>query len=102
MYKDALFQKYGIRNCFVRITRLNEDEIPKSAPKRLLKTNGTVRSNSNISWLPNASSIHQNSTDALNYLANYQNQNNITPRVAKKSVYIYFSLFIFNVQLISI
>lgn len=87
MFRAALFQKYRIRECTVRLVRLNEEEIPKSTPKLLLKASGNVRSNSNISWFPASSTVRKNSDNALSALVIFQNQNGVIPRVAGRSEY---------------
>lgn len=87
MFREALFQKHGIRNCFVKLDRLSDKDIQEVAPKKKLQLapkTGSVRSN--VSWLPASTSTQQNSADALSALSIYHDQNGIVPRVDKKSV----------------
>lgn len=82
-FRKALFEKYGIRDCSVRLNRLDEKDIPKKRPKLLAI--GDVRSNSTISWFPSTTEIQKKSVDALSSLVAYQIENGIASRVAGKS-----------------
>lgn len=69
-----MFHKYGIRDCFVRIERLNT-EISKT--KQLLSTQKMESVRKQVSWLPDKSSTEINSAAAISALGAYQN--NVTP-----------------------
>lgn len=85
MYREALFVKHRIRECFVRVDRLTESEIRRFAhKKKLLPSKGNLRSE--VSWLPNSSSVLANSAQALSTLAVYHETNNIVPPGTRKGV----------------
>lgn len=87
MYRQALFQKHGIRDCVVKIDRMSENDILNVLPKksfRLTPTTGTPRKN--VSWIPASSSTQGNSTDALYALDIHRNRNDVVPRVVVKNV----------------
>lgn len=94
--RKVIFRDFGIRSCEVCLHRLEEKDIAKTIPKRLLKFTGTARSNSNISWFPASSTIQKTSIAALSSLVNYQNQN----AVAGSGAYIFFvqQFLYWNVQ----
>lgn len=77
IFRKALFEKYGIRNCAVRLNRVEEKDFPKVRPKLSINPTGTVRSNSKISWFPGTLAVQEKSTDALSSLVAYQTQNGI-------------------------
>lgn len=87
-----MFHKYRIGNCSVVLRRLEEEITPEPTPKLSLKSGGTVRSNSNITWFPALSTIQKNSVDALSSLSIYQARNEVQARGVEKSEYIFTHL----------
>lgn len=89
MFRNALFEKHGIRNCSVRINRSLNPKIPMaSSKKKLLPSPGN--SCSNVFWLPTSSSAMSsalaNTSRALGMLADYQEKNNIVRPIARQNV----------------
>lgn len=85
MFRKALFEKYCIRDCVVRLDRSTNSNIFSAfQKKKLLASKGNLRSE--ISWLPNSSSALMNSSDALSTLAVYHGKNVIVPPIARKNV----------------
>lgn len=84
VFKKALFKQLGIRNCVVRLGRLNDSNSPNLPKKKLLPSEEKLRKQ--ISWLPTSASVVANSSHARNELADYKEKNGIEPAVARKNV----------------
>lgn len=70
MFRDALCQKHGIRDCFVRVERLTDDQIPKK--KKWLSAPKARSVRLEVSWLPSVSATKSSSCAALKCLADYR------------------------------
>lgn len=84
--RKALFEKYRIRNCSVRLNRLVNGDIPKRYPNtkyQLVPKKGTLRSN--VGWLPTPSAKPMK-REALSAFAAYQEKNDVVPRIAAKNL----------------
>lgn len=93
-FRNAIFEKCGIRDCSVSLQRIDETDFPQANSELQLKASGTVHSNSNISWFPAHSTVQKNSFDALSSLVVYQNRNGIWSRLAARSGF-HYSFFNF-------
>lgn len=84
--RKALFEKYGIRDCVVRVDRCNNSNITNDASpkKKLLASKEKLRLE--VTWLPASSSVLVNSSEALSTLSMYHEKNGIVPLVARKNV----------------
>lgn len=86
VFRKILLEKNGIRDCFVRLDRLDVSKIPKASKKKMfLKAPKKQSVRLDVNWLHNQSSSQQNS-EALSSLAVYQVQNDVVPPVAQKNV----------------
>lgn len=86
-FRKAVFEKYGIRECYVKLTPISEHEgmPPKIGKKKVLSTPkvGSVRSL--VSWVPKKFTTRRNSVAALAALFEYQSQGT-TLKALKTSV----------------
>lgn len=86
-FEKALLEKYGIRNCVVRLVPFDPAEvIPKKAPENLRLTPQKKSLQSNVSWMPLPSTTQQNSSEALSSLATYHKEINFKPTVTGKNM----------------
>lgn len=91
MFKKALFQKHGIRECFVSLHRLVDSNSPASSNKKLLPTKKPspkeklLKLRSQVNWLQTSSSV--SSSAALSAPGEYKrvpvSRNNIRRQRAK-------------------
>lgn len=87
LFRSALLRKYAIKDCFVRLDRLEGNGIIEAPPQKLLRLESKHESvRSNVSWMPAPSSISQNAADALAALAMYQQENRVVAPIARKCV----------------
>lgn len=96
MLRKTLFRKYKIRDCVVRVLRLNNEEIVNTLNSRLtLKPTGTVVTNSNISWFPASKTIGMNSVAARSSLVAHRNQNATSSQIGEYFFYFlqFFTIF---------
>lgn len=74
----------------MKIERLDEKDLPKRSRKFRMKTTGSLRFNTNISWFPAPSTMQKNLTDDRSSLGAHQIQHGILPPIAGRSEYIFF------------
>lgn len=86
-FEKALLKYHRIRDCVVRLERLDLDDIiRKSTSQKLLLKPQAASIRSNVSWMPTTSSTRKNSSEALFALSIYHKKIDFTPTVAGKNV----------------
>lgn len=86
VFRKALFEIHGIRDCSVHLDRLADINITKDllSKKKILPSKEKLRSK--VNWLPTSSSVLLNAADAHCTLATYQEKNKIELPVARKNI----------------
>lgn len=86
-FEKALLEKYGIKNCVVRLERLAQRETSTEDPPKNLRLSPQKKPlRSNVSWMPVASSTLKHSSDAVAALATYREEIDFVPSVTKNNV----------------
>lgn len=80
LFREALFEKYRIRHCYVRLDR----NLTKPKEKLRLKPTGSIRSK--VICFPTTSSVLEKSSEALSSLDKYRKEHALVPFGKTKNV----------------
>lgn len=84
MYRQALFGKYGIRECFVKLERISDEKQAAKSTNQLIPTAAPLRAQ--VSWLPAPSATRRKSVVALSELEKYREKNDVVPRIVGRNI----------------